>query len=145
MSIYLAGPWFTVRQEIVLEAVKKTLIYCELEFYSPKDEMPFSKGGEFSPEKIYQSNIDTIMNSDLVVVITDGKDVGTIFEAGFATAIGIPIVYVWAEPIDGAKFNIMLAQSGEACYLGLSDFKTAMLYYSKYKHILKSEYIGELE
>jgi len=140
--IYLAGPWFTVRQAAVLESVKGILNEFQLRYYSPKDEMPFK---EFTAGQIYKSNIEMIHEADLMIVITDGKDVGTMFEAGYAAALGIPIVYIWAEPIEGAKFNIMLAQSGEACYLGLDQFKTAMEHYFMTNSILKQEYKGNLE
>lgn len=143
--IYLAGPWFTIQQSIVLESIKSILDRHDLLYYSPKDEMPFTKGGEFSPEKIYNSNIETIRNADLVIVITDGKDVGTIFEAGYAACYQVPIVYIWADPIKGAKFNIMLSQSGEACYLGLEQFDVAMRHYKDSGQIYKLEYKGEVE
>jgi len=140
--IYLAGPWFTVRQAAVLESVKGILDEFSLEYYSPKDEMPFK---EFTAGAIYRGNIEHIHNADLMIVITDGKDVGTMFEAGYAAALGIPIVYLWAEPIKNAKFNIMLAQSGEACYLGLKEFSNAMEYYFMTNSILKQEYKGNME
>jgi len=139
--IYIAGPWFTVRQGVILENIKNVLTKHKLQFYSPKDEMPFK---EFTPKQIFESNLHAINEAALLVVITDGKDVGTIFEAGYAVAAGTPVVYVWVDH-DRSNFNIMLAQSGDACYLGLEQFDKAMEYYSMTRTILSSNYEGNME
>ena len=43
---------------------------------------------------------------------TRDKDIGTIWEAGYAHANEIPIVYFCQGLPEGAKFNLMLARSG---------------------------------
>ena len=132
------------KQADVLESVKKILSYCELDFYSPKDEMLFTNGGEFSPVRIYDSNIGTIYDAKLLVVITDGKDVGTIFEAGVAFREGMQICYLWVDH-DDSNFNLMLAQSGTACCLGLSTFRKVMEVYKNTGNIPKVDYKGNIE
>ena len=47
-----------------------------------------------------------------MIVNTRDKDIGTIWEAGFAFANEVPIVYFCAGLPAGAKFNLMLARSG---------------------------------
>ena len=47
-----------------------------------------------------------------MVVNTRDKDIGTIWEAGYAFANNVPIVYFCAGLPEGAKFNLMLARSG---------------------------------
>ena len=79
------------------------------------DEMPLAVNGNigFNPKEIFESNIVSIKASDIMVVITDGKDVGTIFEAGVAFREGMPICYLWVDH-DGSNCLLMLAQSGSA-------------------------------
>jgi len=140
--IYIAGPWFTIEQATILENVTSIVAKNLLPYYAPRDKVPVDG---YSPKEIYLSNIQAIEKSTLIVVVTDGKDVGTIFEAGYAASKSIPIMYVWADPIPGAKFNIMLSQSGAACYLGLDKLESAIEYYAMTGEILESEYEGEVE
>jgi nucleoside 2-deoxyribosyltransferase len=56
---------------------------------------------------------DQHLNCDFVIVNTAGKDLGTIFEAGFSYAYKKPIIYYFKAP-DGVNFNLMLAHSGVA-------------------------------
>ena len=56
-------------------------------------------------------NIVGILNADLVLVIYDRKDTGTIWEAGCAYAYHKPILY-YAETLGDKPFNLMLAKTG---------------------------------
>ena len=47
-----------------------------------------------------------------MIVNTRDKDIGTIWEAGFAYANNVPIIYFCQGLPPGAKFNLMLARSG---------------------------------
>ena len=47
-----------------------------------------------------------------MLVNTRDKDIGTIWEAGYAYACNKPIIYFCAGLPEGAKFNLMLARSG---------------------------------
>ena len=49
---------------------------------------------------------------DFLIVNTRDKDIGTIWEAGYAYAKNVPIVYFCQGLPEGAKFNLMLARSG---------------------------------
>ena len=48
----------------------------------------------------------------IVPINTRDKDIGTIWEAGYAYALDKPIIYFCAGLPEGAKFNLMLARSG---------------------------------
>lgn len=82
-----------------------------MDFYSPKDNGVYKPGDD--PKKIYDTNVHEIEQADIVVVSTEGKDMGTLFEAGYATALGIPVVYYWGST---GKFNLMLAGSAQAVF-----------------------------
>ena len=55
-----------------------------------------------------EDNLENISRAGILVVITDGKDMGSLFEAGFACERDIPI-YGFAETLGDKPFNVMLA------------------------------------
>ena len=60
----------------------------------------------------FDGNLHHIKTADFLIVNTRDKDIGTIWEAGYAYANEIPIVYFCQGLPAGAKFNLMLARSG---------------------------------
>ena len=60
----------------------------------------------------FSGNLHHIETADFLIVNTRDKDIGTIWEAGYAYANEVPIVYFCAGLPEGAKFNLMLARSG---------------------------------
>lgn len=115
MRAYIAAPWFTPEQMNLLELVKDTVVQLDIDIFSPKDENMYTPG-ETSAIDVLLGNCNAIESSDLIVVITNGKDVGTMWEAGYAFAIDRPIIYVWVDRLPGQKFNLMLAASGAVAY-----------------------------
>jgi nucleoside 2-deoxyribosyltransferase len=115
MRAYIAAPWFTPEQMNLLELVKDTVVQLDIDIFSPKDENMYTPG-ETSAIDVLLGNCNAIESSDLIVVITNGKDVGTMWEAGYAFAIDKPIVYIWVDRLPGQKFNLMLAASGAVAY-----------------------------
>lgn len=114
MKAYIAGPWFNAEQMAKLEQVKRVLQVCDVEYFSPKDESMFKQGDD--PKQILDLNCKAINDCDFIVVITDGKDVGTMFEAGYAYCIDKQILYVWFDRKEGQKFNLMLGASGAVAF-----------------------------
>lgn len=108
-KIYLAGGWFTHE-----EAERHNRVYNYLknnyDVFNPRlmsSQNDISKNCDI----ILQQNINGIINADIVVVIYDGKDTGTIWESGFAYANHKPIIY-YSETLNGKPFNLMLARTG---------------------------------
>ncbi len=122
-NVYIASPFFNPLQVQIVEDIKSALTEIGVEYYSPKDANLFENFKDMDPKLIFQENVVNILNRDAVVVVTDGKDVGTIFEAGFAFASNIPIVYVWLDRPEGAKFNLMLSQSGRTVVASIDELK----------------------
>jgi hypothetical protein len=130
-KVYFASPWFTPEQEEREERLKTKLRSLGFVVHSPKEE---AVCGAFSdPEtrqKIFNGNIEAIMGCDIVFAITDGKDMGTIWEAGYAYGINyacgeldiepIKIVY-YCETLGDGLFNLMLAQSGDIIITKFDD------------------------
>lgn len=113
--VYIAGPFFNPEQVAVIEAIKALLSTFKrmCTFYSPKDDSLYVPG-KTDPQASFDMNVRKIYESSLVIAVTDGKDPGTLFESGYAYAVGTPIVYLWLTGLPGMKFNLMLAKSGIA-------------------------------
>ena len=111
MKLYLASPFFNDEQVEREERIKKKLRDLGITVLSPKEFCfcPPDASDELR-EKVFADNIHHINEADAIFAITNGKDMGTIFEAGYAYAINKPIIY-FCEGLSG-QFNLMLAQSG---------------------------------
>lgn len=115
MKAYIAAPWFTPEQMNLLELVKDTVTQLNIDIFSPKDENMYTPG-KTSAVEVLLGNCNAIESCDLIIVITNGKDVGTMWEAGYAFAVDKPIIYIWIAREPGQKFNLMLAASGAIAY-----------------------------
>lgn len=109
--IYIAGPFFNPEQITVINNIRQLIEEIDLPYFSPKDECMFQEGVT-TPEDVLNVNIFGLNRSKLVVCVTDGKDPGTMFEAGWCYAKNVPIIYVWLTGKKEQKFNLMLAASG---------------------------------
>lgn len=130
-KVYFASPWFTPEQEEREERLKAKLRSLGFVVHSPKEEAVC--GAISDPEtrqRIFKGNTDAIDNCNIVFVVTDGKDMGTIWEAGYAYGINehfrcigestIKIVY-YCETLGNGLFNLMLAQSGDIVITNFED------------------------
>ena len=114
VKIYLAAGWFnpTQAEELTrLEAICDTREWIDLAsprriFVCPPDAPKETQDATFD------GNLHHIKTADWLIVNTRDKDIGTIWEAGYAYANDVPIVYFCQGLPPGAKFNLMLARSG---------------------------------
>ena len=114
-KIYLASGWFNPTQESELTQLEKIFDdrSNDFELASPRRIFvcPPDASKEVQDETFF-GNLKHIQQSDFLLVNTRDKDIGTIWEAGYAHAYKKPIVYFCAGLPKGAKFNLMLARSG---------------------------------
>lgn len=114
-KIYLASGWFNPVQDAELTQLEK--IFDDrsehFELASPRRIFvcPPNAPKEVQDET-FEGNLHHIKTADFLLVNTRDKDIGTIWEAGYAFAFDRPIVYFCAGLPAGAKFNLMLARSG---------------------------------
>lgn len=118
---YLSSGWFKDRtpgstdvnaQERTRLTVYSVLAKHRVNVYSPKDEAIVGNANSPLGKRILDDNVRAIDSAAFCVVNTEGKDMGTLFEAGYAYAKGVPIIYYWEHADPDAKFNLMLAFSG---------------------------------
>ena len=125
LKIYLAGGWFDVFQVEALDFLEETLFSREdFKVFSPRKEIKLN-GTESTnvQEIVFTENCRNIEDADIVVASTVGKDMGTLWETGFAYAKNKPIIYTFFDKrFKDAKFNLMLSASGVACFTDKAIF-----------------------
>ena len=124
-DFYLASPFFKDTQIQREEAVKNALRNEGYTVYSPREN------GVLTPDatdevrtKIFKENCEAIQKSHRILAITDEKDIGTIWEAGYAYGIGKEVVY-YAETLGDNPFNVMLGKSGIGIFTKYNDLVEA--------------------
>ena len=127
LKIYFASPWFKPDQVEREERVKSKLRQLGFNVWSPKDNCVCSSvASEEIRNKVFLENVNNIFDADIIFAITDGKDMGTIWESGYACGLNrirddkIIIVYYCETLGPNGQFNLMLAQSGNII---ITDFK----------------------
>ena len=121
-DFYLASPCFNDEQIKREESIKKTLRGYGYKVYAPREHgIVGSLASQEAVTSTFNSNVEAINNSRMVLAITDGKDMGTIWEAGYAYGNNIPIVY-YAETLGNNPFNIMLSESGVGIFKDYTSF-----------------------
>jgi len=157
-KIYFASPWFTPEQAEREERLKAKLRSLGFDVWSPKEN---AVCGTFSDKdtraKIFDGNIDNIADADIVFAVTDGKDMGTIWEAGFTYGLNATLqqfanefhfkfeptkIVYYCETLGDGKFNLMLAESGDIVITKFEDL-------DKLPALLESgegyDYVGKIE
>lgn len=115
-TVYLAGPFFTLAQLWVVEQARNCLQEMGLKVFSPYHDV-----GHGPAELVVGQDVEGIRQSDVVLAIGDGLDSGTIFEVGYARALGIPVVvYLENESQEDCKM-----MEGTDCFL-CDDFVSAI-------------------
>ena len=114
-KIYLASGWFNPAQDKELTQLEKIFDDRaeDFELASPRRIFVCPPNAPKSvQDETFTGNLHHIQTADFLLVNTRDKDIGTIWEAGYAFAFNKPIVYFCAGLPEGAKFNLMLARSG---------------------------------
>lgn len=111
MKAYIAAPFFNEEQLERVKFIEDTLKENNVDFFSPRlDTYVKPNSDNTERTKAFEDNLKAIQTCTFMIAVTDGKDVGTMFECGFAYAMRTPILY-FAETLGDKPFNLMLAQS----------------------------------
>lgn len=114
--VYLAGPFFTMAQRWLIEQSRRYLSEQGFRVFSPFHDVGYGSAAEVVP-----ADISALEKSDFVFAIVDGLDSGTLFEIGYAKAIGKPVVaFVQNE----SEQNLKMLE-GTNCEI-VSDFASAI-------------------
>jgi nucleoside 2-deoxyribosyltransferase len=116
-EVYLAGPFFDLGQLWMIEQARANLCDAGLRVFSPYHDV-----GLGSAADVVAKDIEAIEKADVVFAIADGLDAGTIYEIGYARAIGKPVV-VYSEREGGGESLKMM--EGTGCVM-CSNYTTAI-------------------
>lgn len=149
IKVYLSAGWFDKFQEDALNYLENYLFSdSKYQVYSPRKEIKLEgKEGIEIQNHVFAENCRNIEEADIIVSSTVGKDMGTLWEDGYAFAKGKPIVYTFFDNRFGdVSFNLMLAASGIAAFTDKKEFEEFMSKMNKdnFKE-LKQRYEGDFE
>lgn len=147
-KVYFASPFFNEEQVEREERLKAKLRSLGFFVWSPKESCFLKSDATIEDRiKVFKENCTNLADSDIIFVVTDGKDVGTIWEAGFACGLNqsrvnkIKVVY-YCETLGNRPFNLMLAQSGNVVITDFNDLDNLNLYLLSGKG---KDYVGSIE
>ena len=146
-KVYLASGWFSpaAAEELTqLEDIFDKREWVDLAsprriFVCPPDAPRETQDATFI------GNLQHIVAADFLLVNTRDKDIGTIWEAGFAFAHKKPIVYFCAGLPEGAKFNLMLARSGVKVCTSFEDLEDYLDRCFESKSLIMEPYTDNIE
>jgi nucleoside 2-deoxyribosyltransferase len=116
-KVYLAGPFFSIGQRWLVDEVRRVLLGLDVKVFSPVHDV-----GRGSAEDIAPKDISAIHECDAMLAIIDGIDSGTIFEIGYARALGKP-VFGLAQSIPEEDLKMIV---GSDCIVS-ADFASLLL------------------
>lgn len=91
-KVYLAAPFFTAAERLLLDVVKRGLEESGVLVFSPLHEI--GAGGD----EVAKQDLAGLRGCHAVLALLDGGDPGTVFETGWATRAEMPIVGFSARP-----------------------------------------------
>lgn len=143
-DLYFASPFFNDEEVEREEFLIKKLRSCGFKVFSPKEAIFVQPNAPISiRKKAFDGNIKAIDSSLAVFAVTDGKDMGTIWEAGYAFGKGIPVIY-FAETLGDKPFNLMLAQSGRFVFTSRDQITHNNVYSALYLN-MNVQFRGAIE
>lgn len=133
-QIYIAAPFFNSQQLTTVKGIEAVInSIAGLKFYSPRldgvlQDMPAYERKN-SLKKIFDLNVDNIINSSAVLAILDERDTGTTWEMGFAAGLRRPIFGYTSSP--AVKLNVMLRQCMVTHACGLDEARLMLEAFSR--------------
>ena len=113
---YLAAPFFSMGQRWLVDEARRCLGELGLRVFSPVHDI-----GPGPAEVVAPADLDALRRCDLVFALLDGLDSGTLFEVGYARALGKP-VYALAQTVGREDLKMV---EGSGCRV-FDDFVTAV-------------------
>jgi nucleoside deoxyribosyltransferase len=139
MKVYIAAPFFTPDQLRTVSRIETLLSsFPGIEMYSPRKDGVL---GKMQPEeraaatqKIFDLNCLHISTAQMVLAVIDGRDVGVMWELGFAFAkkVYTPIDIISYTDADYG-LNVMIRHCVDAHVHGIDELERLLLRAAKWK------------
>ena len=114
--VYLAGPFFTLNAKLFVSECRNILQAMGMQVFSPYHDV-----GEGKAEDVAPKDIEKLKKCSCVFAIIDGLDSGTLFEVGYAIALGKKVVAYVENETEGSLKML----KGTGCDIE-KDFTTAL-------------------
>ncbi len=114
--VYMAGPFFTLNTKLFVSECRNKLREMGVNVFSPYHDV-----GEGKAEDVVIKDIEKLKECSCVFAIVDGLDSGTLFEVGYAVALGKNVVAYVENETEGALKMLR----GTGCDIE-NDFTTAL-------------------
>lgn len=105
--LYLAGPFFSFAQRWMIDLMRHALVKLGAEVFSPYHEV-----GDGPPDVVAPLDLAAIERATAVVAIIDDLDAGTLFEIGYAKALGKSIV-AFGENTSSSDLTMLIGSGVE--------------------------------
>lgn len=95
LTVYIASPFFTLAQLWMVEQIRQNLLEMGMSVISPYHDIghiDVYSASEDDIRDVCEKDLSSIEKSDVIFGVVDGIDAGTIFEIGYANALGKKIV-----------------------------------------------------
>lgn len=120
-DFYVAGPFFNDAQVASMERIEAVLDRHGKSMFKPRFASDINEVG---PQGCFADDVDAIRHADAVIANLIADDPGTMFEIGYAYALGKP-VYAYCEDVSETRqINLMIAQSVQMVFAGADDLDT---------------------
>lgn len=147
LQVYLAAPFFNEEQKNRLNRIRKVIedsdLFCWDVYH---DGVMINGKNQYLKEEAFRENLKEIRKSDILIAITDEKDMGTIFEMGYSYNY-CEMIIGYAESLGNERFNLMLAQSCSAVARNIFELAKILTLIKEKRNVeLKDfKYTGETE
>lgn len=117
-DFYVAGPFFDPDQIGQMERLETVLEDHGRTLFKPRFASDIAQVG---PEGCFADDVAGIRTARAVIANLKGEDTGTMFEVGYAYALGLP-VYGYYEGLEHTdRINLMISQSVSMVFAGPAD------------------------
>lgn len=114
--IYLAGPFFSLEQLWLVEETRSYLTEMGVDVFSLYHDV-----GLGPAELVAEEDLKALHGCTAVIALLDGYDPGTLFEVGYARAIGTPVI-AFVSSKEQTPLTMLL---GSGCHV-VHDFASAI-------------------
>jgi hypothetical protein len=122
-KIYLAAPFFTSADRWLVHELRKLLISFGNDVFSPYHDVGIINDitSLEAQKEIAYLDLKALENAEVILVVANGLDTGTIFELGYAVAKGKRVIVL----IENINLNDLTMIAGSGCEI-VSDISTAI-------------------
>lgn len=117
-DFYVAGPFFDPDQIAQMERLEAVLEAHGRTMFKPRFASDIAEVG---PEGCFADDVAGIRAARAVIANLKGEDTGTMFEVGYAYALGLPVYGYYEGLTHTDRINLMISQSVSMVFAGPDD------------------------